>query len=163
AFWEQYLSLLGAFWMTAPLAWLYAVPYERFLSPHAAVDANLYTLGVVALWRLVLMVRIVEVCSGLRWSGAIFCVLFFSGVLATVAMVAYLALEMSVIPMMGGFREMNEPKPYRGPEWVWGLVCIGAVPIALLTIGALIARLARNKDNTWPPPWGWLEQHDGTI
>jgi hypothetical protein len=37
------------------------------------------------------------------------------------------------------------------------------VPLSLLTIGALIARLARNKDNTWPPPWGWLEQHDGMI
>src|SRR4051812_18868184 len=28
-----YLSFLGLFWMTAPLAWLYGVPYERFLSP----------------------------------------------------------------------------------------------------------------------------------
>src|SRR4051794_11153260 len=29
----RYLSFLGLFWMTAPLAWLYAVPYERFLPP----------------------------------------------------------------------------------------------------------------------------------
>ena len=36
---------LGLFWMTAPLAWLYAVPYERFLSDIAAAKTNLWTLA----------------------------------------------------------------------------------------------------------------------
>src|SRR5262245_21291219 len=29
SFFSGYLSFLGLFWMTAPLAWLYAIPYER--------------------------------------------------------------------------------------------------------------------------------------
>src|SRR5206468_2426101 len=45
-FYGRYLYFLGLFWMTAPLAWLYAIPYERFLSPVGAVQANLLTLGV---------------------------------------------------------------------------------------------------------------------
>ena len=31
-FWSGYWSFLGLYWMTAPLAWLYAIPVERFLS-----------------------------------------------------------------------------------------------------------------------------------
>ncbi len=49
-FLDAYLSFLGLFWMTAPLAWAYAVPYERFLSPVDAAEANLWTLGLVSLW-----------------------------------------------------------------------------------------------------------------
>ena len=30
-FGRRYLSFLGVFWMTAPLAWIYAIPFERFL------------------------------------------------------------------------------------------------------------------------------------
>src|SRR5437016_6114505 len=32
SFFQQYRMFLGLFWMTAPLAWLYAIPYERFLT-----------------------------------------------------------------------------------------------------------------------------------
>ncbi|MFO0841704.1 MAG: hypothetical protein U0797_04780 [Gemmataceae bacterium] len=44
-FFPSYFAFLGLFWMTAPLAWLYAVPYEHFLSPVEAMRANLVTLG----------------------------------------------------------------------------------------------------------------------
>ena len=42
-----YRSFLGVFWLTAPLAWLYAVPYERFMDPVEATRADLATLGLV--------------------------------------------------------------------------------------------------------------------
>ena len=38
-------SFLNLYWMTAPLAWLYAIPFERFLSPADATTANLALLG----------------------------------------------------------------------------------------------------------------------
>src|SRR5574341_2207164 len=44
---EGFPSFLGLFWLTAPLAWLYAVPFERFLGPVEAMEANLACLGVV--------------------------------------------------------------------------------------------------------------------
>ncbi|MFI5402219.1 MAG: hypothetical protein ACHQ1G_04720, partial [Planctomycetota bacterium] len=55
---------LSLFWMTAPMAWLYAVPYERFLSPADAMAANLLTLGLVSVWRVALMVRVLVVLMG---------------------------------------------------------------------------------------------------
>ncbi len=61
-FFTAYRMFLGLFWMTAPLAWLYAIPYERFLSAPDAMSANLWTLGVVSAWRVFLMVRVVS-CS----------------------------------------------------------------------------------------------------
>jgi hypothetical protein len=57
---DSYRSFLGLFWLTAPLAWLYAIPFSAFLSPNAALRAKLTTLAVVALWRVVLMVRVVS-------------------------------------------------------------------------------------------------------
>ena len=49
---RAYLSFLALYWMTAPLAWLYGIPYERFLSPLDAINANLWTLALVSLWRV---------------------------------------------------------------------------------------------------------------
>jgi hypothetical protein len=60
-FFAGYRSFLGLFWMTAPLAWLYAIPYERFWSEGDAARANLATLGLVAAWRVVLMIRVLQV------------------------------------------------------------------------------------------------------
>ena len=35
-FTPQYRSFLGMFWMTAPIAWLYAIPVERWLDSYSA-------------------------------------------------------------------------------------------------------------------------------
>jgi hypothetical protein len=45
-FFSAYRSFLGLFWMTAPLAWLYAIPFERFQGPAAALRSNLLILGL---------------------------------------------------------------------------------------------------------------------
>ncbi len=50
-FWRR---IQTCYWMTAPLAWLYAIPYERFLSELGSVEANLWTLTVVGVWRVAL-------------------------------------------------------------------------------------------------------------
>ena len=65
-FFSAYRAFLTLFWMTAPLAWLYAIPYERFLTPMQAATANYITLGVVAVWRVALMVRVASVLMGYR-------------------------------------------------------------------------------------------------
>lgn len=57
-------SFLGLFWSTAPIALLYAIPYERFLSDEAATSANLWTLAVVSGWRVLLMIRVARVLFG---------------------------------------------------------------------------------------------------
>ena len=59
--WGQWRSFMGLFWMTAPVAWLYAVPVERFLGSYEAALANLTLLAIVSIWRVLLMSRILSV------------------------------------------------------------------------------------------------------
>ena len=57
SFWAGYRVLLTFYWMTAPLAWLYAIPVERFMSPGDATAANLWFLAAVSVWRVLLITR----------------------------------------------------------------------------------------------------------
>jgi hypothetical protein len=72
SFFAAYRSFLSLFWLTAPLAWLYAIPYERFLDPLAATNANLATLALVSAWRVALMVRVAVVLMGMPFWSALF-------------------------------------------------------------------------------------------
>jgi hypothetical protein len=100
-FWRGYWMFLGLFWLTAPLAWFYAIPYERFLSAEGATLANLYTLALVAVWRVALMCRVVTVLMGFQaWQSV--ALVFLLG-----DSEAFLAGFLSPVPfieVMGGMR-----------------------------------------------------------
>lgn len=96
-----YRALVGLFLLTAPLAWLYAIPYERFLSPVAAAEANVFTLAVVACWRVMLMARVLGVLTGRGFFPSLCAVMVIADVVALVA------LEYAPLPVftfMGGVR-----------------------------------------------------------
>jgi hypothetical protein len=57
---KQWPTFMALFWMTAPVAWLYAIPVERFLEPYYAAQTNIALLAVVSLWRVLLMSRILS-------------------------------------------------------------------------------------------------------
>jgi len=97
-FWGLYRKFLSLFWMTAPLAWLYAIPYEQFLPPMDALRANLWTLGLVAIWRVAIMIRSVDVWLGDVWRAAT-AILFWADALA---MAAVMFLPWPIIEVMGG-------------------------------------------------------------
>jgi hypothetical protein len=99
-FGQAFQSFLGLFWMTAPLAWLYAVPYERFLSPVDATRANLWTLAVVAAWRVLLMTRVIAVITGRRRITSFFLVMVFSSAAVYAAAAAVPVGE--ILSFMGG-------------------------------------------------------------
>jgi hypothetical protein len=100
-FWRGYWSFLGLYWLTAPLAWLYAIPVERFLSPVGAVQANLWLLAIVSTWRVALMTRVVAVVFDARPAAAFFLVMFFADSVAVVALVWQAA---HVLGVMSGAR-----------------------------------------------------------
>lgn len=100
-FWRLYSRFLATYWMTAPLAWLYAIPVERWLDAAESVRWNLMFLAVVSLWRVVLMIRVVTVLFGATVQAAAALVL---AIAATVSGVAAYALPMPVISIMGGVR-----------------------------------------------------------
>lgn len=89
-FWSQFRRFLPLFWMTAPLAWLYAIPVERFLDPLASAKANLTLLAVVALWRVVLLARVLSVLHDVAWP------------LMLLWVIAPACAEVMVISMFGG-------------------------------------------------------------
>jgi hypothetical protein len=99
---RHYPAFLGLFWMTAPLAWLYAIPYERFLSPGQAMRANLLTLAVVAAWRVALMVRVLVVLLDYRVLAAFVLVMAFGDAVALAISLA--SWGPMFLPMMAGIR-----------------------------------------------------------
>jgi hypothetical protein len=88
--------------MTAPLAWLYAIPFERWMSPGNATLWNLRLLGIVSVWRVVLMIRVIGVVygAGPLWR-VISTVLLFGD---AVMLIAIRFVPVPVLNLMGGVR-----------------------------------------------------------
>lgn len=80
----RYRELLSLYWMTAPLALLYGIPFERFLSAADATRANLALLGIVSLWRVLLMSRALSVAYEVNFFRALFPVKLFADSVALV-------------------------------------------------------------------------------
>ncbi len=102
---RAYLSFLTLYWMTAPLAWLYGIPYERFCSREGAVVANLLTLALVSTWRVALLTRVVSVVFDLRVNAALPLVMLVAD---TAALTALHLVPLPVINMMGGIPEQQD-------------------------------------------------------
>lgn len=100
-YYSQYRAFLSLYWMTAPLAWLYAIPVEEFLSPADSVRANLSFLGVVSLWRVLLITRAASIFFNRSFAATFFLVMFFAD---TVAMVVFWFTPLPIISVMGGIR-----------------------------------------------------------
>ena len=60
-FWGRFRTFVSLLWMTAPLAWIFILPVERVMSADEATITNLWFLGVVNLWRVVLVARLLAV------------------------------------------------------------------------------------------------------
>ncbi len=143
-FWRSYRRFLTLFWMTAPLAWLYAVPYERFLAPYEAVVANLWTLALVAAWRVALTTRVVAVLTGISGLLAFFLV---AAIADLVAMVVVVASPGPIVAIMGGVQHLPHDQLLADVTvevFAWGLLSL-----PLWVVGALVA-LFRSRPK--PPP-----------
>lgn len=98
-FWPFYRRFLTLYWMTAPLAWLYAIPVESLLSAADSVRANLSLLGLVSLWRVLLISRCASVLFGSSFLAAFFIVMFFAD---TLALVILYFTPLPIFNIMGG-------------------------------------------------------------
>jgi hypothetical protein len=129
---RAFRQLLTLVWMTAPLAWLYAIPWERMLSPASAVQANLTTLGVVACWRVLVIARALSVLTGVQFALA----------LAFVALIADAGLQIAIalIPVptlnvMGGIEPSAPDRILRDTTF---LVQLFGVPLLLVLLVAAV-------------------------
>lgn len=96
---KSYRTFLGLYWMTAPLAWVYAIPVERFLPSDAAVIANLSLLAIVSLWRVILIMRVIVVLFHAKTLTVLPVVLLFAD---SVVLFLFATLPRPVISIMGG-------------------------------------------------------------
>ncbi|MES2475966.1 MAG: hypothetical protein V4640_09305 [Verrucomicrobiota bacterium] len=100
-FWRQAGTFLVLAWMTAPCAWLYAIPVESMTDIVTATKWNIAFLAIVAFWRVAIIVRAVSVLTEVSWLRAL------PLVLAPAALEAMLGSRfqaLSLIGIMGGIR-----------------------------------------------------------
>ena len=64
---HPYLTFLSLYWMTAPCAWIYAIPIESFTDIVTATKWNIAFLAIVSVWRVLLVARYLSVMSGERF------------------------------------------------------------------------------------------------
>lgn len=97
----SYRAVLSLYWLTALMAWIYALPVERWLDAAGAMSANLWLLKIVATWRVVLMVRVIAVLFRVSHFFAATIVLFFAD--SVVVVVSHLT-PTPIWNVMGGVR-----------------------------------------------------------
>jgi hypothetical protein len=168
-----YRSLVGLFLLTAPLAWLYGIPFQRLLDARRAVRVRLGVLGLVATWRVALMVRVVSVLLDDHLGAALLLVLLTAdlGMLAGLALTARRWREPLTTPtlfaMMGGVQALSAGGKVR--ERLATLTGCVAV-LGVLTLPGWLMGLADRKASadTWqrlltapgpgtpPAPGVWL-------
>lgn len=122
-FWKDFKVVLSLFWMTAPLAWIYGLSVEMFFDAFISMQTNLWLLLIVAVWRVLLFVRIMTVIYG-AYSFAV--------VLMVCGAIAYCVLDIVPLPIisfMGGVTITGTGGLIRLIGILIVAICIYAVPI----------------------------------
>lgn len=143
-FWSGYGTFLTLFWMTSPMAWLYAVPYEHFLTPLSAISANGWTLALLSVWRVAIITRVLSVLWGVRARLILPIVLVFSSVSLVIA-ARYAPVP--VVDFMGGMQHSPEEQALASMNLMVGFFSVVLTPIfaiaSLIAIAALLKSQAR--------------------
>lgn len=100
-FFRQFPLFLGAFLLTAPIAWIYAIPVEHFTNadPLTSAKWNMAFLAIVSLWRVGLIAKVIVVMPKAPWWKAL--VVVFSPARLE-AMLASAFEAMDIVGVMGG-------------------------------------------------------------
>ena len=130
----RYASFLSLYWMTAPLAWLYAIPVERCFAPETATAVNLWLLGIVAVWRVVLMMRVIATVFHVGGGLAFFMVMFFAD---TVLLVILRLTPLPIFQLMGGIRLSTSERTIQNAAFIVGFA--GVISWLVWLVGMLIA------------------------
>ncbi len=145
----NYLDVLVFVGLTSLPAALYAIPVERLTDLSTAQSINAWFLGVVALWRVALLVRFLVSFAKIHWFAVmIVVVLMLSGI---VVVLTLLNLEHVVFDLMAGIRPENASPNDQAYLVVLGLAFLSlyAFPVALvLYLGAVVNRLKVGRSET---------------
>ncbi len=128
-FFRGYLAFLGLFWLTSPMAWLYAVPYEHFLTPLEAIQANVRTLAFVSIWRVALMARVLSVLWKMPFVPTCIVVALYGDVLI---FGAASMMEAPLMDFMGGLQHSPEDAYLSGIQFSTVVFSVLASPVLLI-------------------------------
>jgi hypothetical protein len=136
--------------LTSPLAWLYALPVERWMSTEDAAGANSTFLLIVALWRVILLVLFLRRVARLtHLESSILCGLPLTLIVAALAL---LNLEHATFELMAGLGELDP----RGPSYfLVQLLAAGSLlisPVLLAGYGLICYYTAKERKQ--------LQHHD---
>jgi hypothetical protein len=143
-FLPYYRAFLSLYWMTAPLAWLYALPVENYLSAADSVRVNLSLLGIVSLWRVLLITRCASVLLGSSYLSAFFLVMLFAD---TLALGALYFSPLPIIDFMGGISHTESESVIIDVALMVGF--FGGASWLLWFIGSLFVLGSTNR--SWSP------------
>ena len=146
---DAFRQFVTLFWMTAPLAWCYAIPYERFLSEVDATVANLWSLCLVSIWRVLLITRVISVLFSATLANTVAAVLL---VCAVVALLAIQALPFPIIVVMGGASHDAAQETVRSAAMTVGTLSVVAIPVCLLVLFLRAMRRPGVPYLALPPP-----------
>lgn len=131
----SFVRLLTFVTLTAPPAILYALPVERWMDLDSARTVNVWFLGVVALWRVAMLVMFLRRVAQFKWFRAVLALLLpLSGIVTALTM---LNLERAVFDIMGGIREDGAADPGTSNDaayeilFMLTMISIFALPVLL--------------------------------
>lgn len=149
---RRWATFMALFWMTAPIAWLYAIPVERCLDSYHAAQANIALLATVSLWRVLLMSRVLSVLFGIYFLRAlgwvlaaasleVIVVVFFGGFFTG-------AFGRSILAGMAGMRNAPEEALLSSVlgfvwGWSWAVLFVSIVVLAMRRFQGVIQPLPR--------------------
>ncbi|HAV61227.1 MAG TPA: hypothetical protein DCY13_02540, partial [Verrucomicrobiales bacterium] len=154
ALWKHWRGFMGAFWLTAPIAWLYALPVERFFDSLTSTKINIGLLAVVALWRVLLMARVLQVVCQAPFRRTLLWVLGAS--FAEVLLVGFFggAFGKSLMASMGGMRNSPEEDLLLNAFGFVATVSFWGIPVVVLLLAVW----------RWPGPASeWPGLHPAAI
>lgn len=133
-YFSAWRGFMGLFWMTAPIAWLYALPVERFLDSITATKVNIGLLATVSIWRVLLMARVFQVLCGVNFLIALAWVLLPAGIETFGATVFNGHFGKRLMAAMGGMRNSPEEDLIIHALGVAADAAMWVTPIALVLV-----------------------------
>jgi hypothetical protein len=99
----RFVNVLVFLGLTAPIGFLYAIPFQKFMSMDAAQLANVWLLSTISVWRVLLLFRFLQTAGRLPPFASIIGTLV--PITVIVVFLAVLNLEKSIAMGMGGIEE----------------------------------------------------------
>lgn len=133
--WHDYRLFMTGYWMTAPLAWLYAFPIEIMTEELTALKFNLAMLSIVSIWRVLLFSRVIAIQFAVPMLAVLPMVLLPC---MMIAFVALLSATLSMVSLMGGIRLTQTQQMLMDFQSNVLAICFyGVIPILILTSVAI--------------------------